>query len=295
MRVNGSASAGAGFRVPFRVKGSVSPKSFTSCGSADPVKAFTTTLSAETVNGSESLYTELGLPAYQAFDGKEVVLQAGASFRLRVRVLGKKIFDKSIGKEFDEGRHCKPALGGDGGCSFELWIPPETTGTKFSLVNGISAELLFGVSVSGGGELRPSVEASVGDGVEPSTLGSSSATKHQLSFTSSAQQQLRTELPPLTDSGQVAFGYRVSDTEYRWSPTIKPGVRGQVVVDVAGLGRTFVLGELWGPTLGLGTVTLKPHAGTESTAKFTPGVKKFTRGPNANGVCIAEKQPLPSR
>jgi hypothetical protein len=292
VRVNAHAWFGFGYRVPFQVKGTVSPRTALSCHSQDNTSTFKTTLTASTFDANKAFYQEMGLSGQQLFDGREVVLGAGAHFRLRVRALGKKIFDRTIGDEdYDFSADCTPSMA-ENSCGTPIWIPSEITGTKFEPISGITAEVRLGVRVSGPGKLRIGFEGLYGDGVMSSAAGTNTGAKLSIPILRPTQTvDVTTTLLPVSMAGQRAYGYRISGSEYEFSPHVQPGVRGDVSIDVAGLGGSWTVAEWWGPKLELGTLVLGPHEGTPSTASFTPGQKTFRPGPTAGGACVAERAP----
>jgi hypothetical protein len=79
--------------------------------------------------------------------------------------------------------------------------------------------------------------------------------------------------------------------EYHWSPEVRPGVKGNVSIDVAGLGGEWTVATWWGPKLEGDTLILGAHAGTPTSATFTPGTKSFTQGARVGDGCAVPVAP----
>ena len=97
-RVGLGADAGIGLRVPVEVTGSMSPGSFKSAARTDPQEV-TIKLQGRAFDAPQSFYEAVRLPRRTQFEGREVVLRAQASYKLKFRDLWKAWvdIDESLG------------------------------------------------------------------------------------------------------------------------------------------------------------------------------------------------------
>jgi hypothetical protein len=284
-------SAGAwyafGLRIPIEVTATVTPTMITNSGSMDQTTPFTTTLNAKTLDGGTSFYRDTGLPESQIYDGKELVIEAGAYVTLRLTAgWGAIKINETIPKNLraDYGKHFKPPLGDCGtGCGFDVWIPAAITHTEFNVLGMIEGSAQVGFNVSGDGTVAVGYESLFNGSRLDSSVGGTTRGNHTMSFTKAGNKTVSTILPVATRSLlKDSFGYRLFDPVYTWKIQLTPGIKGAVVVNAKPFFKLDVpIGPFWLNFLeiDLGSITLRSHQGTNTSYSNQPGRKSY-KSPN---------------
>ncbi|MCB1134249.1 MAG: hypothetical protein KDN05_24240, partial [Verrucomicrobiae bacterium] len=128
------AEFGLGVRIPWEAEVEVSPSRIS--GTAPDRTPFEASLSINTLDANEDFYREVGLPSDKRYDGKELVIRAGAGIGFKLKVLGSWIINRGkdnplVGRTVDLGKNFEPPLGS----TLHLAtadIPYETSGLGWS-------------------------------------------------------------------------------------------------------------------------------------------------------------------
>lgn len=128
------AEFGLGVRIPWEAEVKVSPSRITHV--APDRTPYEATMSINTVDANEDFYREVGLPSDKRYDGKELVIRAGAGIGFKLKVLGAWIIDRGkdnplIGRTVDLGKNFEPPLGSTLNVA-TAELPYETTGLGWS-------------------------------------------------------------------------------------------------------------------------------------------------------------------
>ena len=124
------AEFGLGVRIPWEAEVTVSPSRITH--TAPDRTPFEASMSINTVDANEDFYREVGLSSDKRYDGKELVIRAGAGIGFKLKVLGAWIIDRGkdnplIGRTVDLGKNFEPPLGTTLNLA-TAELPYETTG-----------------------------------------------------------------------------------------------------------------------------------------------------------------------
>lgn len=280
-RVKASAWYDYGLRVPLELKGTVDPTSIRT-RDGDVESEYSVKLSVDAIDGSKTFYQDVGLPASQVNEGKELVLKAGFQVTFTLHALGTEINERLPKDDvFDFSQDFRPPFGNCGqDCGFNIWIPADVTHTSVNILGIIKGSVRAGVNVGGNGTAKFDYAAlSEGDTLPAWHTGDkkNAVRERRVEFTSASQSQtLLSELPQLPDGVTTkSFGYRVSSPQYDWHLTLTPGVRADVDVHLWPIKESFNIQPLWLDALAikLGTIELDAHAGSKTSYSFEPGRK----------------------
>lgn len=270
-----------GLRAPLEVTGTLTPTNFRRTQDPDVASDYEVELQAETFDGSEADYKDLGLSNQEAADGHELVLEADAYAKIDVEAgwgvisIHQKI-PSNLG--IDWGKDFKPPFGG-ASSAFEFWVPASVTRTSISLLGIVSGSAQLGVKVGGTGSASIDYLSLLDTAGVSSTSGGRAAQTRTLTFPGPASKtKVKTTLPAVTESGTRKYGYRLSRPKYSWNVTVTPGVKGTVEVNAKPFfSEDVVIGPFWFgvAAVHLGTLGLSAHAGTTSSYDVLPGRKTY--------------------
>jgi hypothetical protein len=272
-------------RVPIEISATQTPKKMSLRAASDEDADFEVALSATTKDAVAAFYTDVGLPSSEVHGGDELVLSAGFGVTFTLRVMGINI-NKTLPNDrtFDFSQDFVPPFGNCGtNCGFEVWIPADVTRTSVNILGIIKGSARAGVNVSGDGDVFVDFEALVdGASVQSWAKGAKkdAKKKHEIQFGSASESRTRVATAPAIKKADVerTFGYRLSDPKYDWTIVLTPGVRGDIDVNAKPIfSDHFTIGPFWLHALAmeLGTVHLRGHDGTDTTAEYEHGTKTW--------------------
>ncbi len=217
-------------------------------------------------------------------DGKELVLEAGVSLTIYLKIAGVKLADTSFTKkpDFDFGQNFVPPFGNCGtNCGFDVWILADVTHSTIRFV-GVTGSARVGVKVAGDGEIKTQFQALVdGKAVDSWASGAKKEAKktHSLEFDETSDKRTRkVAIAKLASpDDEKRFGYLISDAEYEWNVDLIPGVRGDIDIYWKIYKDSFMIGPYWlnSLKLDLGTFEFGPHAGTTTSVEVQHGSKTW--------------------
>ncbi|MCA9714905.1 MAG: hypothetical protein KC468_09480, partial [Myxococcales bacterium] len=268
---------GFGLRVPVEFTVDVSPTRF-EAGRLSRM-SYQTVVDPRVLDADEAYYRGVGLSEDEAFDGKELVITAGAHVSLYLEVLGGTIVDETLppNLQFDLGRNFTPPFDGCGsGCGITWWVPADITRTNLNVLGIIKGRAQVGFQVGGDGEAMIAYESIVDGSPVESVKNQAAARKHELSWTGDNPRTFTTEImaTDYPSRDQWPFGWRLSNPRYDWTVSLTPGVKGTIDIDFWPLNERIVIGPFFLHQLAvtLGTLHLPTHSGTVNQALEQPGV-----------------------
>ncbi|MCB9749469.1 MAG: hypothetical protein H6713_05615 [Myxococcales bacterium] len=267
---------GFGLRVPVEFKVDTSPTTLKTKGRTYGATEYSTVVDPHVLNADASYYSSVGLKQSEVFDGKELVLTAGAYVRVKLWVLGGKLLDEKIPNnlQFDHGKQFTPPFESCGSnCGIDWWIPASVTRTQLSLLGLVSGSAQIGFKLGGTG--KPKIDyRSVLDG-EPikSTKGKTTQVKHELSWSKDTTREFTTTIPYEADKGTYPYGWRLNNPRFDWEVTVTPGVKGTIDISAWPLNERITIGPYWlnAFAVNLGTLHLPTHDGTTDEIQMQPG------------------------
>lgn len=282
--LSASAYYSYGLRIPMELTTLQTPNSIVTTNGPDVASQYDVSVTAKTLDAGKSFYTGVGLSEADAHDGKELVLEAGVSLSIFLKIAGVTLVDSTFPKngDFDFGQDFTPPFSGCGtSCGFDVWIPSTITRSSISFV-GVTGSARLGVKVTGDGTIDTDFEALAGGRAINSWAAGNktgaSPTQH-LSFTSSAEKRKRiAEVAALALPGRSTnFGHRLKNTSYTWNVDLVPGIRGDIDIDWKIYRDSFPIGPFWLSTfkIDLGSFKLGPHDGTPTSVKAIHGEKRW--------------------
>jgi hypothetical protein len=287
-RVKATAWYDYGLRVPVRVHAVMKPERIETKGASDVESKYDVSLDAKTLDADAAFYRDVGLSGSDVADGKELVLRAGFSVTLTLRIMGIDI-NQTIpkGAAFDFGQNFRPPFGDCGTkCGFDVWVPSSITHTGISILGVLKGEARFGVNVSGNGAVGVDYGALFGNDPLKSWHSSRSANsaenRHDIVFSSPKQTHTFFQNAPAIaqkQGGSKSFGFALSKPKYTWKLELTPGVRADIEVNAKPIFKSkFTIGPLWLHDLAirLGTINLRGHDGTADEHLVRLGTKTFT-------------------
>ncbi len=266
---------GFGLRVPLEFTVDTSPTSF-QAGRVSRM-SYQTVVDPRVLDANESFYRDVGLSEAEAFDGKELVVTAGAYVSLFLEVLGGTIVNETLppNLQFDLGRNFRPPFDGCSNCGLTWWVPANVTRTNLNVLGIITGRAQVGFELGGEGEAMIAYESIVNGAPVDSVKNQSSARTHELSWSRDSTRTFNTEFraneyPTLE---QWPFGWRLSNPRYDWTVSLRPGVKGTIDINFWPLNERVVLGPIFLQNLAinLGTLHLPTHAGTTRAVTRQPG------------------------
>ena len=261
-RVGLGAEAGIGLRIPLEVTGSMTPGSFKSAARTEPQRV-TINLQGRAFDAPESFYEVVRVPRHLRAGGREVVLKAQASYKLKFRALWKTWVDVDKSHGIDLSRNWTPPWR-PGTADYRIVIPPELTHSvvDFSVLKG---EAIAAVALGGQASTIHLKSVNRVDGQAVSVA-------RPLTLRYNAPFQTQFELQP-AETSQFGFGLTAPDEDlYRFHlyavPEVKVRIRANVDLWYDDFSRTF-------ETDWIRLNQLKLNLGSASFPRHDPSIKNF--------------------
>jgi hypothetical protein len=270
---------GFGLRMPIELKARMTPNAVATTGSTDQPSRFEVEVSAQTLDGGATHFTQAGLGQPLRRNGEEFLLFAelgyGYSFEALWMSFGYREYS-TYG--FDFSQHFKPPQGGAWSAIKEYFIPAEVTRTKLDL-GVVKGQLELGVRLDGRGWVDVVVKLLHKGQAQLAMLpNGQGGTAHTLRLEGADKPiKLSTSLG-LGEPGETTFGFLIDQIKYTVELSLLPGVRYGVTIGYSWLSKSFS-DTLWFESLRvpLPSLTLGTHEGTRAEVRYEGGEKTYRR------------------
>jgi hypothetical protein len=294
LRVKLGAHYGLGLRIPIEVKTRMDPTYVCENGPDHEAHRhrFRLEAKATAIDGDSSFYERAGMPEAMILGGKELALEAGVGYAVKLRLFWETIVDKPYREHgFDWGRDFDPPQGGgDNTRVVDYFLPYSVTrsGLNFGPLHG-SARIGFRVDVRGeakahitgfqGDQLRQAITRPAGSiavtGDDPR------ASPQQMVFADTQWKTWEFHLlnhayakGKSTPSYTEKFGTMIDEVEYDSAWSVVPGVKVKAEASYHGYG----IGGTWtfwvdSARLPIGSLDLPRHKRTRQALRNDRGTK----------------------
>ena len=275
-KIHAHADWSVGLRIPFEVTGTMDPRKLVSNKQTNTNGDYTVKLDLKTVDADAAFYRAVGVEEQYVKNGQELVLEGGFWLKIELKALGKMWVDRKFpknGVNLDEGQDFVPPFGNNDSGP-ELWVPASVTGTTINL-GVLKGAAQLGVKITGDSDVTVDyVSLDGADEIKSSYRGTKQRV-HELVWKGPGEKKLETEIAPLDGKRKTKpYGYRLSDPEYDWHVSLKPGVKLSFTINLAVWKHKYELGTLWFPVeLPLGDIELGRHAGTTGVYRVKHGTQ----------------------